>query len=890
MPPVDLLRLAAETNDEATIRQILGPLSEAERAEVAALAREIVSATVARGVDARNLGPMLLLAYGVLPATEIRKLGWRSNHLPVETAEVLRGRSPDRLGPIVADLLERVGGGRAWRTVRQLVRDGTIPRPDSPAYTIGMLSATAWSPVADLVAHDPDLLEVEAWRLFEVEGGGEDSLANHEKFAGDGWGGEFRSMAAADPATRERLLDESLAALARDFSQYRAGWFSRFHESLQPTDEERAARVEPYLGLLRSRIGPTVSFAVGALGRVERAGLLPPAGLLDRIGPVLSEGSAGTAKAGLDLVGRSAARSPDDAGRAAMVAAEALRHPASDVQKAALALIGRLATEPDPELAALVAARLPEIAASQRPAAATLVERLGGSAAVEVAAVVPEPSAAAAVRSPLDPSRALEPVTTLEALVDVAVSVLETGEPADDIERVLEGVRRLPDVRSEPARRLVAPIAKRARTLLGRRDALPFNGFDAQADVAGLLLAWTTGEVVASADVHRTVDAGAGAFLSARAREATEELARGRARRSISLPTHRGGWIEPGKLVERLAAGPPASSLDLIAAVLRIAPEGRGAALASAAGLRGEEGAVVRYALGGKESIGRTAAWWIAAARVRSPGADDAAVDRRHSGFGPQAALAARMELRITKPKGTYEVLVLDVQPPKSGRAGVDVPTVLMLARTTEFSWLGRSNPATLRWIATIQPGYRETWAAVGSLLIGSNVDWWSADWANRAYLEPFLEPWAEMGPHALTLLGIALGAKEAGERGLATDIARLALADGRVDATGLARGFGTAAAVALDRPQRWATSLADVAAESDLHARVVAEAIGLALASIVDRRPGSLVPLLRVLDELLAAAGTTVAPPARAPLDALARSSGLAGRLAKSIRGRGSN
>lgn len=890
MPPIDRLRAAAESGDEATIRRVLGPLSEADRAEVAALAREIMAATVARGIDAaRQLGPMLLLAYGVLPVTELRKLGWRSNHLPPGTADVLRGRSPERLGPIVDYLMDGEGGPREWRTVRQLVREGIIPRPDSPGYTIGMLRLGAYRPAAELVEQDPGLLDVEVWRLFEVEGGGEDSLANYEKFHRDGWGDVFRSMAAADPAARERLLDASLAALARDFSQYRAGWFSRFHESLKPSDAERARRVEAYLGLLRSRVGPTVSFAVAALARVERAGSLPGPALLGRIGPVLSEGAAGTAKAGLDLVARSAARSPGNADRAAAVASAGLRHPSSDVQKAALAVIGRLAATPDAELAALLAKQLPEVAASQRPALTALVERLGGVDAPSspVVEAAPSSSAPVAVRSPLDASRAISPVPTLEALVDLAVSVLETGEPADDIERVLDGVRRFADVRSGDASRLVAPIAKRARTLLGRRDSMPFNGFDAQADVAAVLLAWTTGEVVASAPARRTIDAGAGAFLSARAREVAQDAARGQAGPTVALPTHRGGWIEPGALVERLATSRPASSLDLVAAVLRLAAEGRREALGAAGGLRGEVGAVVRYALGGEESIGPTAAWWVAAARVRSPGLDDEVVDRRHSRLGPEAARAATIALRITRPKGTYERLALGVQPPPTARVGADIPTALMLRNTSAWYWSGRSDPAMFRWTATIQPAYREVWAAVGSLLIGANVDWWSADWANRAFLEPFLEPWSALGPHALTLLGIALGAKEAGERGLATDVGRLAIADGRLDAAGLGRGLAAATAVQLDRPQRWALSLADVAADSDRHAAAVAAGIAGALPSVVARPPGRLVPLLRLLDELLAQTRGRPSVEARPPIEALSRSGGQAGRLARSILAR---
>jgi len=245
------------------------------------------------------------------------------------------------------------------------------------------------------------------------------------------------------------------------------------------------------------------------------------------------------------------------------------------------------------------------------------------------------------------------------------------------------------------------------------------------------------------------------------------------------------------------------------------------------------------------------------------------------------------MALTITKPKGTYERLVLEVDPSPRDRVADDLPTELMLRDPSSFAWLGRSTPAMFRWMATIQPGYREVWGAVGSLLIGRNLDWWSAEWANRAFLEPFLEPWAALGSHATALLGIALGAKESGERGLATDVARLAIADGRLDGAGLTRGFASAAAVELDRPLRWAQSLADVAAASDGHVRVVADGLAGALPSIALRPAGSLVPALRLLDELLAATPRRLPDDARSTVEALSRSAGQAGRLARSILAR---
>lgn len=895
MTPAEAARAAAAAADEVGLRDLLAGLSEAERADLIPLARELVAADKKKGINAVfRLAPMLLMAYGTLPVSEIRKLGWRSNHVPKQLQDVLRRRAPERLIPIVEYLLDELDG-RAWPIVRPLVREGIVPRPDRPSYTIAMLAGTRYRGAAELIAEDPGLLEVEAWRLFEVEGGGEDSLANHEKFFGDSWGTLFRELAAGDASMRRRLLDVSLSALARDFSTYRAGWFSRFHKSLAPTADERAERAGAYLGLLRSRVGPTVSLAVAALARIERAGRLPADLLLDRIGPVLTDGSAGTAKVGLDLVGRAGAGSPDDAWRAAIAAVDALANASPEVQARAIALIGRLVRGTDDAVARVLADRLPDVAASQRSAAAGLLARLrGGDAA---AAVDSRPSVAESVQStpsapmrpsPIDPARAVEPLASVEVLVDIAVSVLETGEPADDLERVLDAVGRLAGDRSDESSRLTAAVAKRARTILGRRESSVFTGFDARADIAAVLLAWATGELVEPDTAHPSVDPGAGAFLSARARELAERVAKGRTFIGVASPTHTGGWIDPSELVRRLADRQPASRLDLVAALLRLAPDGRDAALRAAAGLGDEVGAVVRYALGGDTPIGPTAAWWVAAARVRAPGEDDELVEKRHPRLGPDAGRAARIPLRVRDPRPSFGGFGIEIEPSPSGDTSVDLPTVLMLRDPSSFFGTGRTEPSMLRWMATIQPGYREAWAAIGSLLMGRNVDWWSAEWANRVFLEPFVDPVTSIGPHARTLLGIALGAKEAGERGLATDVVRLALADGRLTASDLAAGLAAAAAADCDRPNRWSLSLTDVAAASREHAAAVAEAVAHTLPALADRPPARLVPILRLLDEQLASTSAMLAEDARPLVEGLGRAGGQASRLARSVLARG--
>ena len=468
------------------------------------------------------------------------------------------------------------------------------------------------------------------------------------------------------------------------------------------------------------------------------------------------------------------------------------------------------------------------------------------------------------------------------------MSVLETGEPADDLERVLDAVGRLPADRSPSFTRSSAAIARRARTILSRRESRPFSGVDPRADIAAALVAWASGELVEPVTVRSSVGAGAGAFLSARAREIAEAAAAGRAFRSVAAPTHAGGWIDPAALVERLGAGPPGSTLDLVAAILRLAPDGRKGTLAEAAGLPGEVGAVVRYALGADERVGPTAAWWVAAARVRAPGEDDHAVERRHPGLGPDAGRAAKVRLTIVEPRRSFVGYRLEIEPPMPPETSVALPSVLMLHEASSFAWSGHSEPAMLRWMATIQPGYREAWSAAGALVMARNVDWWSAEWANRAFLEPFIDPATTIGPQARTLLGIALGAKEPGERGLAADVVRLSLTDGRLTPSGLTEGLTAAATIACDRPNRWALALADVASSSIDHCAAVAEAIGWTLPALADRPAAKLVPLLRLLDETLAAAGAAPPAEARAALDRFAATGGQAGRLARSVLSRG--
>ena len=296
MTPADELRAAAEAEDEAADPAAPGRPARGGPGRLSPVAREIVASQVKRraSTPSADLGPMLLMAYGILPVSEIRKLGWRSNHLPQEP----RGgpsrddrRSGSSRSSTSSSTTSATGRGAI---VRPLVREGIVPRPDRPSYTIAMLAATRYESAAELIADDPGLARRRGLAAVRGRGRRRGQPRQPREVLRRSLG--RRLPRPGRPRSGRRASGCSTSASPHwpaTSPTYRAGWFSRFHESLAPTDDERARRADAYLGLLRSRVGPTVSFAVAALVRIDRAGRLPADALLGRIGPVLVEARPG---------------------------------------------------------------------------------------------------------------------------------------------------------------------------------------------------------------------------------------------------------------------------------------------------------------------------------------------------------------------------------------------------------------------------------------------------------------------------------------------------------------------------------------------------------------------------------------------------------------------
>lgn len=106
---------------------------------------------------------------------ELKRLGWKAFFLCELAYQALGERHPAWLADWADWALQEQRG--MWLPVRRMVRAGLIPRPSCDAYTTAMLGWVWPKDPLDLLRSDPELLDHEVWRLFEVEGGGEDSLA-----------------------------------------------------------------------------------------------------------------------------------------------------------------------------------------------------------------------------------------------------------------------------------------------------------------------------------------------------------------------------------------------------------------------------------------------------------------------------------------------------------------------------------------------------------------------------------------------------------------------------------------------------------------------------------------------------------------------------------------
>jgi hypothetical protein len=905
-------------------------------------------------MDRERLARFRVASVAVLATATVTQ--WRrvkSRALPSDDAlfRIVSDRRPEWLGELVEHICDREETfGSRWSVIRRLVRAGLCGTPKSPRYIdrmLGSLPAEALKSritLKDVLVGDPGLLEHEIWQIFSTEP--EPGLLEISRVVTRSprpeltWEVALTELAAEGRISRTRLLDACLDGLARDFHDVRARWFALLHDRLKPSPEELAARGPRYLGLLGSRNTPTIDFAMKVIKGLLKSAQVDREAVVDCLVPALHARTKGTVKAALRLLDLAAEQACDGSikERVAAVGAAGLVHEAPDVQAAVLDLIERHGDRRDRRLREVLEPCIAGIAPSLRgrleawlgatqergkePTGEELGDLARRAAALDphLAALAGVPNALAVASGEradcpgpdfdgteiprLDPERRLMPINDLDTVIELCSRLIEDPRPPEDIDRCVDAISRLCGQRPEDFARRTAPLVARLRQQLGGRLEVPPYLL---SNLGVIVLSWLTEAVPTPLpfDKYRAFQV----FLSTATCALARRIARHQSAPWLAAPTHAGGWIDPRTLVVRLheharlriAAEPE----ELVLAILRIAPDQRAAALADARYLPGEPGAAIRYALGSVgETIGPTAALWVAAARARAPWSDDPAVEARHPGLGPDAGRAAAYHIdgnQMIERVANEVTLRIGREPtvPAPEPAMLHLPTVCLHAQDyiSSDQW-----PAP----ASVWPAALESFCACGARQLVRSIEE-SSDWQGlRGFLLPLLDPDTRLRPISRLLVAVGLNAKLPETAGLAADVLVAAIGDGRLDAETMGASLrtvwqmrveswiyrpandplcGQPHTVAFVKPTRWAKALGDVARSSPLHARIIARAIEMFLAdeASTSRSAPTLLPFLELLLETSVETGRAVSAEARAFLGRLA-TGGKTGRVVANL------
>ncbi len=692
-------------------------------------------------------------------------------------------RSADRSG-----LLEAMRSHQTWaRAVWPVLYTGMLQPTDEEAHVLRLIglphAIRSRDKLDELFAADPGL-RPSLLRVFEIEGTAETSLASSDKYCKDpklAWGPLLLSLVDDGLATRIQLLDLTLGALEKDWPQYRSSWFSRFHGDLAPTAAEMQPHLPRYLALCASRIPPTVTMALEALKALDEAEPTAGDSLLAPLAPVMTATVKAQVDAALKLLDRVVKREPGLAARAAETIVPALLHEAATIQAGVLKRLEAWGLTP--QAREQLAGFASTVAATHQPRLQQLLGVVGGPVA-EIAVAVPAAAPTQQAQA-LDGDRRLPPVADAQELVECIAHVFEHADDVDAFERALLGLAMAAPLSGDDRKRF-APVAKRA---LKVRKPLA-------RELARLLCFALDGKRTPRQVDPEIGNTAAVALLAERIDALMALIADGKGLAPLSSPTHRGGFIAPQALAERVAAhaaaGAKSAEIEQVQALLRLVPGSASPNIAR--GLPDSPFTrAFRYALGDAIEPGPEAALFAAAARIRHPGADDAALARRHPDLGPDGALVARYTWDVSA--STWDV---DGKPHtqhyfhvRSAPAPRDTPIthIAVLRRKptgwpedsfTDW-WFSGQDEGLIRYAAALLPSDLEAWCAEGAQAFGSNRDWWSADWYNRAFLDVLLDPVAPMTPMARLLLVLALCGKEPGQTATAVDLLLQAHQQGRL-------------------------------------------------------------------------------------------------------------
>lgn len=862
--------------------------------------------------------------------------------------KVLDDRRPVWVDEWMDSCLDEEFVSMPWCCVRILMKKGICKKPTTDAYIRLMverlpdrwhLEEKEYTPASEKLLADPELLEDEIWRIFEVEN---DCFSNTREIPAsspanyENWAMALRKLSDQGHLDRQRLLTASLDGLTTGFNRNALSSFIEFHNFMEPDLKEMEARQSTYLDLLSSHAPNVVTFALKKLKEIDKGKKLDDSGFVNAVSPVFEIQTKVQPKNAMQLLGKIIERSPDLGKQILNVICGGLLHESAEIQEIALKLMGNYKNLLDKGVLSVIAERSEDISPSNRNlvheilggqakeakkvTAGTMTEKSKGKGPLlkridkipaEYKLLTGLDKAEEAINSrqllppisfnqldvPFLPGlQRIQPIETMDELLDAVAHAIEVTESADEAERILDGISRMCDQRP-------ADFEKRAKVFLSRmeeqREREYARGFVSEWNVGKALFdvvhSWLTGKRGPTVNLKDKAKKPLLPILL-RLDELAGRLVKKKAAPLLSAPTHVHGWIEASVLAERLLhyqkKGIDLPKHDFIQALLRVAPDRTGKVINKCKNLKGVAGDIMRWLLNGeKASIKKNdEPFWIAAGRARYPyDSLDKILNTKKGDWGPDCLKPAKYSWEIEVTKTYYKVsketiykrkLECKVEPAEI--------TVIMIGRVPTlalhhpFSYLYGSS-WLYQWISMVWAQNMEPYYAIGVGFLADRIDMNSASMEpNYTFIEPLLEadrPISDMGCLALWL---GLAGQDADARGYAMDVLAEGIQDGRIHPDMLSPVLVKLGKDDWIKLNRVGKVLCETAKLSPLHSLVIARTLEQWLEN-QDELSRDASHVLSALHEIMIELGISLSDKARKPLEKVKGSSKTA-KLCKSL------
>ncbi len=433
----------------------------------------------------------------------------------------------------------------------------------------------------DLLAM-PEFLETEIWLIFELPPDAA-PLREEQYSHRPHWKTAFTELANNNEIDRTRLFQALVDMLNRGMNEPAIKWCVGVFKDCKPTDKETAAVFDGFPSLLDSKQPPVYTFACDMLLKISKKDSSFDAKLLEPIEKMLRDKSKTRAKQCLSLVELILKRSPQFYDKIFSLLFVGLHHEVAEIQSTALKLIQKHRKSDDLQ----TIERLFETASSLAPSVRkelnleTAVPQKERTKTNEITKnAMPERTS-----NRLAHIRKLEPIQTVEELVDLALKIIQDPTSCDEHELLLDGLDRLHDKKDASFQKTISPIRK---ILLGNPSPTGIfplycwagKYFDDEEPVeidnygyylAAIIALWIADERDMSPDgsmLYATFDGCRSALnfigyarletlFANRITHLARRMCSGITHQAMSAPTHTGGWIDPVVFVQPILVDTP---------------------------------------------------------------------------------------------------------------------------------------------------------------------------------------------------------------------------------------------------------------------------------------------------------------------------------------------